>query len=101
MRIYDDSNIPIEVTPGQAFAISLGSIPPTGYTWQPEYDPTIIDFLSPQEFAPHTSAVGSGGEEIFEFQAKQAGDTEITMKYQREWETTPRKIKIFKVQIIP
>lgn len=97
MRVYRDPNIRIKATLGEVFAISLQSIPSTGYTWKAEYDSTMIELFKPQKFVPNASAIGGGGVEIFEFQTKQVGDTQIKMKYQREWETTPREIRIFQV----
>jgi predicted secreted protein len=99
MRVYHDPNFPIGVTLGEVFAISLESIPSTGYTWKTEYDFSMIKLIKPQKFVPRTSRIGGGGEEIFEFKTKQLGDTQIKMMYQREWETTPRKIELFTVHI--
>jgi inhibitor of cysteine peptidase len=99
MRVYRDPSIPIEVTVGQGFAISLEAIPSTGYTWQAEYDPAMVDLLKPPKFVPDSSAIGGGGVETFEFQAKQLGETQLKMKYQREWETDAREIKLFRVHI--
>ena len=99
MRVYHDPDFSIEVTLGQAFAISLESIPSTGYTWKIEYDFSMIKLIKPQKFVPRTSRIGGGGEEIFELKTKQLGDTQIKMVYQREWEKTPRKIELFTVHI--
>ena len=99
MHVYQDSDIPIEVAIGQAFAISLESVPSTGYTWKMEYDTSMIEPIKPQKFVPYSTTIGGGGKEVFEFQTKQLGDTQIKMKYQREWEATPREIKLFIVHI--
>jgi inhibitor of cysteine peptidase len=89
MRVYRDSSIPIEVTLGQIFAISTPSIPSTGYTWEPEYDSTMIKLIEGPKFIPSSSAIGAGGETTFKFQTKQLGETQIKMKYQRSWQTLP------------
>lgn len=99
MRVYRDTDIPIEVTQGQVFTISLVANPSTGYVWNAEYNAAIIDLLKPKKFIP--SAVGGKGEEIFEFLTKQAGDTQIKMKYQRGWEKVPQEVKIFRISIKP
>jgi predicted secreted protein len=99
MRVYWDPSITIEITVGQAFAISLEAIPSTGYTWQAEYDAAVVDLLKPQEFIPDSSAIGGGGAERFEFWAKQLGETQLKMKCKREWEANPREIKLFRVYI--
>jgi predicted secreted protein len=76
-----DPDNPIEVTPGQVFTISLESIPPAGYRWNVEFDSKIVDFIKPKEYVPYsTTTVGGGGREIFEFQAKQPGETLIRQR---------------------
>ncbi|KPL02984.1 MAG: hypothetical protein AMJ90_04365 [candidate division Zixibacteria bacterium SM23_73_2] len=99
MSFYNDPEIPIKVILGQTFTISLESIPSTGYTWEANYDSTVIELLKPQRFVPNTSAVGGSGLELFDFQTKQHGKTQIKMKMQREWEETPKEVKIFEVHI--
>ena len=101
MRVYQDSDIPIEVAIGQAFAISLESVPSTGYIWKMEYDSSIIEPIKHQKFVPYSTTIGGGGKEVFEFQTKELGDTQIKMKYQREWEATSWEIKLFTVHIMP
>jgi len=100
MNVCRDPNTPIEITLGQTITISLKSIPSTGYVWKTEYDTNMIELIKPPKFIPHSPAIGAGGEEIFEFRVKQFGETQIKMKYIREWERTPRDIKLFNVYII-
>jgi predicted secreted protein len=99
MKVDPDPNYPIEVITGQGFTISLESIPPAGYTWTVEYDPNMVNLLKPKKYVPYSSAVGGGGWEIFEFQAKQPGETLIKAKYQRSWETKPLETNLFKIHI--
>ena len=99
MSVYHDPDVPIEVILGENFTISLESIPSTGYMWKEEYDSTMIELLKPEEFVSRSSAIGGGGEEILEFQAKRVGETQIKMKHQREWESAARETKIFRVHI--
>ncbi len=98
MKVDPDPNYPIEVSVGQIFTISLESIPPSGYRWNVEYDSNMIDLLKPKKYVPYSSAIGGGGKEIFEFQARQPGETSITAKYQRG-EETPLEITLFRVHI--
>jgi predicted secreted protein len=99
MKTDPESNNPIEVIIGQVFTISLEAIPPAGYRWNVEYESKMIDFLKPKTYVPYSSkTVGGGGREIFEFKAKQAGETLIKAKYQRR-EQTPLETKLFKVHI--
>jgi predicted secreted protein len=100
MSVYRDPNIPIEVTLDETFTIALESVPSTGYTWHAEYDSTMLDLRGPPKWVPHQSTIGGGGEEALVFQTKQAGETQIELKYQREWETTPQKVALFRVHIV-
>ena len=97
MLVYRDSETPINVNTAETFAISLKSIPSSGYSWTVDYDSNMIEILKPQRFVTHSPTIGGGGEEIFEFQMKQSGDTEIKLNYQRKWEAVPRETKIFRV----
>ncbi|VVB88502.1 Chagasin family peptidase inhibitor I42 [uncultured archaeon] len=99
MKVNPDPNYPIEVTLGHGFTISLESIPTAGYTWNVEYDSKMIDLLKPKKYVPYSSAVGGGGWEIFEFQAKQPGETLIRAKYKRSWETNLLETHLFKIHI--
>ncbi len=106
MKANPDPNYPIEVILGQVFNISLESIPSAGYRWNVEYDSKIIDLKS-KDYVSYSSVenvykkiktVGGGGWEIFEFQARQPGETFIEAKYQRGGQT-PLEIKLFKIFI--
>ncbi len=98
MRSESEPTVPIEVCVGETFAISLEAIPTTGYTWESEHDAKMVALVD-NSFKPHSAAIGAGGKEIFKFKAKQPGETQITLKYKREWEMTSRETKIFQVQI--
>lgn len=101
MKANPDPNYPIEVILDQIFTISLESIPSTGYRWNVEYDSKIVNLIKPKKYVPYSSAVGAvggGGLEIFEFQAKQPGQTMIEAKYQRGMRP-PLESKLFKVLI--
>ncbi len=99
MKVDPDPKYPIEVRIGQVFTISLESIPPAGYRWKVEYDSEIIDLLKPKTYVPYSSrTIGGGGREIFEFQAKQVGETSMKANYQRGKET-PLETKLFRVQV--
>ncbi len=99
MNVYTDSNFPIEIASGDAFTISLESIPSSGYMWKVEYDSQMIELLKPRKFIPSSPGIGSSGKEIFEFQAKQSGETRIKAMYQRMGGKPPLRKKIFIILI--
>jgi inhibitor of cysteine peptidase len=99
-KIYDTPKVPIKVRVGESFAISLESNPTTGFTWNAEYDSSVIEESKSRCFISTSKAVGAGGKELFEFQPKRVGSTFIIMKYNRSWEPkAPRKTLTFKVEI--
>ena len=87
---YDDEGHEIDIGVGQEFIIALGSNPTTGYSWQASYDETMLELVGgePTYEADETDedVVGAGGVELFRFLALEAGETEITLTYERPWE---------------
>jgi inhibitor of cysteine peptidase len=94
----------IELEVGQVLAVVLASNPTTGYSWQvAEIDPTILAVQAEIEFeqdADQEGLVGSGGREILRFDALKAGQTELTLFYQRPWEQDVEPDEIFSVAVI-
>jgi inhibitor of cysteine peptidase len=96
--VYRASDSPIEVAVHKTFAIALESNPTTGYAWEPVYDSAMLELLG-QKFDLQSHAIGGGGEESFEFQAQQPGETQVKMSYQREWEDQPLETRIYTINI--
>jgi len=84
---YTDPGQTVNIGVNQEFIIALGSNPTTGYSWQESHDQTMLELLekSYREEAKE-GVVGAGGVEYFRFKALKAGQTEITMTYERPWE---------------
>ena len=74
-----------EVAVGDSFSYSLDSNPTTGYSWSAHFDTEFLELVD-TEYEPSSDLIGAGGIESFEFRALKAGDTEITMVYERSWE---------------
>lgn len=75
---------------GQVWELSLASNPSTGYGWRLVKAPDAgILRLESQEYRPGPQTeglVGSGGVEVFSFQAVGAGLTKLEVVYSRPWE---------------
>lgn len=79
---------------GQKFTIILESNPTTGFGWQltKPLDESIVKFIDSEfrtlatKFPPPP---GTGGIEIWTFEAIGVGTTEIFMEYLRPWEDAP------------
>lgn len=91
---YLVSDTHIEVENGQKFTIILESNPTTGFGWQlaKPLDESIVKFIDSEfrtlatKFPPPP---GTGGIEIWTFEAIGVGTTEIFMEYLRPWEDAP------------
>ena len=73
----------------QEFVIALGSSPTTGYSWRETYDETMVELVEksykPKKDAEET-VIGGEGIDYFKFKTLKAGQTEITLSYERSWE---------------
>ncbi len=102
VKTYTDSGQAISVGANQEFIIALDSNPTTGYSWQESHDETIIKLVEKtykQGEQAEKGLVGAGGVEYFRFKALKAGETRITMTYQRPWEKEALEQKVFTVKI--
>lgn len=92
-----------EVEVGKQFSITLESNPTTGYQWQlaKPLDESILKFIDTKyktlatEFPPPP---GTGGIDIWTYEAVGSGTAEICLKYVRPWESfTPAKEQTFEI----
>ncbi len=88
---------------GKEFPIALESNPSTGFEWWTKFDPNYLS-LSNTTFVSgnvKSGIVGVPGKEIFSFNAKNAGDTDVIMLLLNPWENgTIAERKIFPVNIV-
>ena len=73
----------IEVAAGNEFKIFIDSNPSTGYHWDliGALDESIVQFVSRDYRADEPVMPGSGGKDVWVFQAVAAGETTITLGY--------------------
>lgn len=92
---FNDKGSLIELEKGDKITIQLDSNPTTGYSWIPseEIDTDVVSLISSEflQIEKEKELVGAGGQEIFIFEAKNSGQTEIILNYQRPWEETELK----------
>jgi len=98
---YDTPTKTIEVVVGQNFSIILEANPTTGYKWElaGTLDQGVVKFIANEYKAAEPRRIGSGGNEIWTFQAVGAGRAKITLQYVRSWERpfSPVKTSIFTI----
>lgn len=88
---FADPSMPIEVLQGQRFEIALEANPTTGYSWAlaKRLENRVITLATTRYFPNETSRVGSGGTEVWSFQARHEGTAAIVLAYRRPWEPEP------------
>lgn len=86
---------------GDVVAIKLEANPTTGYEWTPsEYNAMVLKIRG-REYEPASSLVGSGGVTTVSFEAVEAGESEIVLRYIRPWEKVQASEAKFKILVKP
>ena len=87
---FDNKGKSFELEKGDRINIKLESNPTTGYEWilSEETDTAIVPLIDSKfvQTEKEEELVGVGGYEVFTFQAKKIGQTEIILTYKRSWE---------------
>ena len=82
----------INVSLGMDFTISVESNSSTGFEWWTKFDPNYLSLIN---------STFIGGKEIFTFNSKSMGNTEVIMLLLQPWENgTIAQRKIFPINII-
>lgn len=95
---YTRADPNIVANSGDTFVIELEGNPTTGYEWQLEFDPEMLELLD-QGITPMSSNFGAGAAQRFELRASHPGDATIRAIYKRRWETNPIDEQTFDVQV--
>ena len=101
----DDDGSQVELEQGQILVVTLESNPTTGYGWEvSEIQESILEQIGEEEFKPSDEGeppmVGSGGWEIFTFEAISAGQTTLQLVYRRPWEEGVEPINTFSIEVV-
>ena len=101
VKAYSDPNQTIEIKTGSQFdvVISLDSNPTTGYSWVPAYNEDLLILVDEDFQQEDNGLIGAGGVQTFRFKALKAGQSTITMSYQRPWETSAIEAKDFNIEV--
>lgn len=77
----------IRTSSGEEFEVRLESTPTTGYAWEVAQLPENVELLG-TEFEPSGGEpqAGAPGNQLFRFQARQAGQYQIDFVLKRQWE---------------
>jgi inhibitor of cysteine peptidase len=102
-KVAEDTGVPIEAKIGEKFKIALDSNQTTGYQWElsEPLDESVVKLVGSEYISDKPITAGSGGVEVWTFEAVGEGETEISMAYVRSWEkdVEPAQSKTFKVAV--
>ena len=77
----------IELNAGDVLVLELAGNPTTGYNWyMTDVNGSVLQAQGEPTFTPDSSAIGSGGKLALSFKALAAGETTLSLAYQRAWE---------------
>ena len=85
--VQDDKGKTFSITVGQIVSITLPSNVSTGYAWElDELDADILENTNQRYNSSSSTAPGSGGEEVWQFTARDTGIIVVRLEYRRSWE---------------
>jgi len=99
-----DNGGQVEVAAGQTLILTLESNPTTGYRWEVvEAQDAVLRqtgeavFTVASELDPPPP--GTGGVEVFRFEAVEAGETLLELVYHRPWEEGVEPLETYSIQV--
>ena len=96
-----DKGSQVEVKVGDQIVISLDANPSTGYTWvAKDLDTTMFEQVGDPVFtSSNPNLVGSGRTLILTYKTLKAGTVNLTLVYQRPWETGIDPIDTYEITV--
>lgn len=95
-----DSGRTVTLKVGETLLLNLRNPGGGGYNvLPPVYDGEILTLLSRRDIPPAKSMPGDFGRIEFVWQARQAGDTEVTVNIARPWEKTAPPKQFMKIRV--
>ncbi len=89
----------VSVKPGSTFTIVLPSNRSTGYSWQLKSSASALEALGNKYEPSSDSRMGAGGEDLWTFHARGAGESTLHFSYARSWEKNTSPAKELKVTV--
>jgi inhibitor of cysteine peptidase len=101
VKTYSDAGTTIKINVNGEFIIALDSNPTTGYSWEATYEESQFELVSDdyQQDETEEMMTGVGGTQYLRFKALKTGNFDITLNYQRSWETEPIEQLVFSVEV--
>ena len=95
-----DSGQTVTLKVGETLVLNLRNPASGGYNLlPPAFNDKILTFMYRRDLAPQKALPGDFGRLEFAWQARQAGDTEVTVKIARPWETHKPPEQFMKIRV--
>jgi inhibitor of cysteine peptidase len=96
----DDNGTEITLQKGQVLVITLPGNPSTGYSWvMVDPEGAILRQVGEPEFKADSELVGAPGTLTLRFEAVEEGQMDLTLEYQRPWETDVDPLETFTADV--
>ena len=97
----ENSGQKVTLDVGQTLTLTLKSNPTTGYQWQiAQLEEAVLKLSSYEYRADMPITIGSGGVDVWSFEAQAPGQTTLRLEYVRPWEEGKEPIQTFSVEVV-
>lgn len=97
----ENSGQKVTLEVGQTLTLTLKSNPTTGYQWQVrDLDEAVLKLSNYEYRADTPITIGSGGVDVWSFEAQASGQTTLRLEYVRPWEEGKEPIQTFSVEVV-
>jgi len=95
-----DSGRTVTLPVGEKLSLNLRNPGDGGYNvLPPEFDAAILTFLSRRDLPPRQPRPGDFGRLAFTWQARQPGETDLTVNIARPWEKAKAPVQYVKIRV--
>ena len=102
VSISSEANLSkIVLEKGQVLVLKLATNPTTGYDWEiVGLDSAILQQKGDVAYKSDSALIGSGGVDIWTFEAVKSGQTHLSLTYHRSWEKDIAPMETFDLDIV-
>jgi len=91
----------VSLSIGAQVKITLRSRLATGYAWEAmQANPVLLEPIDVPEFHADSLAPGAEGNVLFQYSAREKGETTLIFKYRRPWEQDVEPLSVYQINVI-